>query len=96
MNLSVQIYSALTIGIVGSISFSPRHAGEANPAKGMNLIVVPLAEAVGRPPKSDSATLARNLAVLRWLQSTHALVIRRLLIMPDFISIKPAQDSNRL
>ncbi|KGG26788.1 MULTISPECIES: hypothetical protein [unclassified Prochlorococcus] len=42
------------------MSLSPGHAG-----KGMNLTVAPLTEAVGRPLKSCSASLASDLAVLR-------------------------------
>ncbi len=70
MNLSVPIRSALVIGVVGSITLLHGDAGEVNPAREINLLVAPLAEAVGKPPKSGSTALARDLAVLRWIQST--------------------------
>jgi len=48
----------------------PSKASDLNPAEGLRLQLAPLVRAVGRPPRAGSAALARDLSVLRWMQSS--------------------------
>ena len=48
----------------------PSKASDLNPAEGLRLQLAPLAKAVGQPPRAGSAALARDLSVLRWMQSS--------------------------
>lgn len=49
---------------------APSMASDANPAEGLSLQLAPLARAVGQPPRAGSAALARDLSVLRWMQTS--------------------------
>ncbi|EAQ68185.1 PAP2 superfamily protein [Synechococcus sp. RS9909] len=56
---------------LGLVLMAPvSRAADANPAAGLTLQVAPLAKAVGQPPRAGSAALARDLSVLRWIQTS--------------------------